>query len=167
MLWPSLLPYLLQDSKLATVLWPKAAQSQPGWMQHPGKESRSSPEQRVAENIGQDKLRTVPEKTTARSQHPLQGSSMTGYGGICLWSQHLRKWQWVIQTHEFEAKNQASQVLVDLICPLQPKQKSLPTIRCPSSVLSRTICIFTFVPLTEARTPSTFVQTLRTEPHNT
>lgn len=42
-----------------------------------------------------------------------------------------------------------------------------PTIRCPSSVLSRTICIFTFVPLTDARTPSTFVQTLRTEPHNT
>lgn len=42
-----------------------------------------------------------------------------------------------------------------------------PTIRCPSSVLSRTICIFTFVPLTDARTPSTFVQTLSTEPHNT
>lgn len=42
-----------------------------------------------------------------------------------------------------------------------------PTILCPSSVLRRTICIFTFVPLTEARTPSTFVQTLNTEPHKT
>lgn len=42
-----------------------------------------------------------------------------------------------------------------------------PTIRCPSSVLKRTICIFMLLPLTEAKTPSTLVHTLRTEPHRT
>lgn len=44
---------------------------------------------------------------------------------------------------------------------------NLPTILCPSSVLKRTICILTLVPLTEASTPSTLVHTLRTEPQRT
>lgn len=44
---------------------------------------------------------------------------------------------------------------------------NLPTILCSSSVLRRTICILTLAPLTEARTPSTFVHTLSTEPHRT
>lgn len=46
-------------------------------------------------------------------------------------------------------------------------QSYSPTIRCPSSVLKRTICIFMLLPLTEAKTPSTLVHTLRTEPHRT
>lgn len=50
---------------------------------------------------------------------------------------------------------------------IKEQTSHLPTILCPSSVLRRTICIFTLVPLTEARTPSTFVQTLNTEPHKT
>lgn len=51
--------------------------------------------------------------------------------------------------------------------PLVQQWLNLPTILCPSSVLSRTICTFTLVPLTGVSTSSSSFQTLSTDPHKT